>query len=139
MKTKAARWWTTAVAVAVSLAGPALAAGPLVPGWVTDPGRLSAQEKPTLTEEDYGKWERLGSARISPDGGWLAVQVSRVNDEDELRIHHTGSDSVVVVPYGAGPRSATTAGGSPTPSACPRKRPRRPRRPTGPCGTSSGF
>lgn len=64
---------------------------------------LSAQEKPTLTEDDYGKWERLGAATISPAGEWLAVQISRVNDEDELRIHRTDSDSVVAVPYGARP------------------------------------
>ncbi|MDX1492912.1 MAG: hypothetical protein R3253_02470, partial [Longimicrobiales bacterium] len=52
---------------------------------------LAAQEKPTLTEDDYGKWERLGSATISPDGQWLAVAISRVNDENELRIHSTTS------------------------------------------------
>ncbi|MDX1494780.1 MAG: prolyl oligopeptidase family serine peptidase, partial [Longimicrobiales bacterium] len=64
---------------------------------------LSAQEKPTLTEDDYGKWERLGPATISADGEWLAVAISRVNDENELRIHSTTSDSVVVVEYGTRP------------------------------------
>lgn len=64
---------------------------------------LAAQDKPTLTEDDYGKWERLGAATISPDGAWLAVSISRVNDEDELRIHQTDSDSVVVVEYGSRP------------------------------------
>ena len=64
---------------------------------------LSAQDRPALTEDDYGKWERLGSATLSPDGAWLAVGISRVNDEDELRIHSTGSDSVVVVEYGSRP------------------------------------
>ncbi len=64
---------------------------------------LAAQDRPTLAEDDYGKWERLGAATISDDGRWLAVQISRVNDEDELRIHRTDSDSVVVVPYGSRP------------------------------------
>ncbi|NNL29823.1 MAG: hypothetical protein HKO77_02305, partial [Gemmatimonadetes bacterium] len=64
---------------------------------------LAAQDKPTLTEDDYGKWERLGPATISPDGDWLAVSISRVNDENELRIHRTDSDSVVVVEYGTRP------------------------------------
>jgi dipeptidyl aminopeptidase/acylaminoacyl peptidase len=59
-----------------------------------------AQEKPTLTPDDYGKWESFGFADLSPDGRWLAVPTSRVNDEDELRIHRIGSDSIVVVPYG---------------------------------------
>ncbi len=31
-----------------------------------------AQRKPTLTPADYGRWETLGRARLSPDGGWLA-------------------------------------------------------------------
>ena len=58
----------------------------------------SAQQKPTLTPDDYGQWETLGQATLSPDGLWLAVGISRVNDEAELRIHRTDSDSVVVVP-----------------------------------------
>ena len=77
----------------------ALALAPLV---MTSPA-LSAQDRPTLTEDDYGQWEQLGSATLSPDGAWLAVAISRVNDEDELRIHSTSSDSVVVVEYGSRP------------------------------------
>ena len=64
----------------------------------------SAQQKPTLTPDDYGQWETLGQATLSPDGLWLAVGISRVNDEAELRIHRTDSDSVVVVPFGRSPR-----------------------------------
>ena len=64
----------------------------------------SAQQQPTLTPDDYGQWETLGQATLSPDGLWLAVGISRVNDEDELRVHRTDSDSVVVVPFGRGPR-----------------------------------
>ncbi|MXX71703.1 MAG: S9 family peptidase [Gemmatimonadetes bacterium] len=62
-----------------------------------------AQQKPTLTPDDYDKWERLGNAALSPDGSWLAAAVSRVNDENELRIHATDSDSVVVVAYATRP------------------------------------
>ena len=51
---------------------------------------------------DYGQFERLGRANLSPDGRWLAVSISRVNEENELRIHRTDSDSVVVIPYGSG-------------------------------------
>ena len=64
----------------------------------------SAQQKPTLTPDDYGQWETLGQATLSPDGFWLAVGISRVNDEAELRIHRTDSDSVVVVPFGRSPQ-----------------------------------
>jgi dienelactone hydrolase len=64
---------------------------------------LAAQEKPTLAPDDYDRWERLGQAVLSPDGNWLAVSIGRVNDENELRVHRTDSDSVVVVPLGARP------------------------------------
>ena len=50
---------------------------------------------------DYGQFERLGRGNLSPDGRWLAVSISRVNEENELRIHRTDSDSVVVIPYGS--------------------------------------
>ncbi|MDE2762548.1 MAG: hypothetical protein OXK74_07145 [Gemmatimonadota bacterium] len=67
------------------------------------PPALRAQEKPTLAVEDYGRWERLGGATLSPNGRWVAVGISRVNDEGELRIHETDSDSVVVVPFATRP------------------------------------
>ena len=62
---------------------------------------LAAQERPTLGADDYDQWESLGAATLSPDGAWLAVQVNRVSEENELRIHRTDSDSVVVVAYGS--------------------------------------
>lgn len=60
-----------------------------------------AQERPTLTEDDYDQWERLGGATLSPNGAWMAVSIGRVSEEGELRIHSTASDSVVVVPFGS--------------------------------------
>ena len=62
-----------------------------------------AQEKPTLTTDDYGQWESLGSATLSPDGRWMAVAIGRVDDEDELRVHATESDSVVAIPFATRP------------------------------------
>jgi len=63
-------------------------------------GTASAQDKPTLTPEDYGKWESLGYANLAPDGQWLVYPVSRTNGEDELRIRSMEGDSTKVVPYG---------------------------------------
>lgn len=63
----------------------------------------TGQQKPTLTAADYDRWERLGGATLSQNGQWMAVSIGRVNDEDELRIHQTRSDSVVVVPFGTRP------------------------------------
>ena len=62
-----------------------------------------AQEKPTLTTDDYGQWESLGTATLSPDGRWMAVAIGRVDDEDELRVHATDTDSVVAVPFATRP------------------------------------
>ncbi len=56
-----------------------------------------------VTPDDYDQWERLGPATLSPRGDWMAVSISRVDDDSELRIHRTDSDSVVVVPFGARP------------------------------------
>ena len=67
------------------------------------PPTVQAQERPALTVDDYGQWERLGGATLSPNGRWVAVGISRVNDEGELRVHSTDSDSVVVVPFATRP------------------------------------
>ena len=80
------------VAVAAALLACALAAP-----------AFAQEEKPTLTVDDYGQWERLGGATLSPDGRWMAAGISRVNDEGELRVHSTDSDSVVVIPFATRP------------------------------------
>ncbi len=68
-----------------------------------NPGRVAAQEQPTLGADDYDQWESLGQASLSPDGLWLAVVVRRVDETSELRIHRTDSDSVVIVAEGSRP------------------------------------
>ncbi len=60
---------------------------------------LGAQEKPTLTPGGYGQWESLGTSRLSPDGTWLAYEVRRVNEENELRIRREDADSARVVAF----------------------------------------
>jgi dipeptidyl aminopeptidase/acylaminoacyl peptidase len=47
---------------------------------------LSAQPKPAITPADMGKWEALGAASLSPDGNWLAHNITRGNGTYELRI-----------------------------------------------------
>ena len=73
-----------------------VATGPAAPA-------QSQETKPTLTVDDYGQFERLGGATLSPDGRWMAVGISRVNDEGELRVHATDSDSVVVIAFATRP------------------------------------
>lgn len=79
----------------------AVALAALLAGW---PHAAQAQQnKPTLHEVDYEQWERLGRATLSPDGAWMAVPVSRVNGNHELRIHHTQQDTVRTVDFGERP------------------------------------
>lgn len=74
-----------------------------VVGILVSSGALMAQDKPTLTPDDYDQWERLGAGVLSPNGAWMAVSIGRVSDQGELRIHSTTSDSVVIVPFGSRP------------------------------------
>ena len=57
----------------------------------------------TLDEVDYGQWERLGRAILSPEGDWMATPVRRVNGNHELRIHHTRRDTTRTVAFGRSP------------------------------------
>ncbi|MEF8817935.1 MAG: S9 family peptidase, partial [Salinibacter sp.] len=57
----------------------------------------------TLDEVDYGQWERLGGATLSPEGTWMATPIRRVNGNHELRIHHTRRDTTRTVAFGRSP------------------------------------
>ena len=66
---------------------------------------LSQQkEKNPINPEDYGKWESITSGEFSPNGKWFAVEISRVNEEDELRIHRVGDSHVITVKSASGPK-----------------------------------
>ncbi|MCH7992199.1 MAG: hypothetical protein IIC35_07260, partial [Gemmatimonadetes bacterium] len=40
---------------------------------------IEAQDRPTLSPDDFDQWERLGQAVLSPNGEWLAVSINRVS------------------------------------------------------------
>jgi dipeptidyl aminopeptidase/acylaminoacyl peptidase len=67
------------------------------------PSSLLAQAKPPVTPADYGKWESLAPAALSPNGQWLAYGVNRVSEENELRIRGVGRDTTIVVRYAVTP------------------------------------
>ncbi len=60
----------------------------------------SAQERPRVTPEEYGRFESLLQPSIAPDGGWLAYRVRRVDETEELRIRPLAGDTLLVVPWG---------------------------------------
>ncbi|MDP2496803.1 MAG: prolyl oligopeptidase family serine peptidase [Candidatus Palauibacterales bacterium] len=76
---------------------PARVAAGSVPDTVPD------DAAPTVRVEEYGQWEELGRATLSPDGRWVTVPIRKNNDEDELRIRRLESDSLITVPYGGSP------------------------------------
>src|SRR2546429_518162 len=47
---------------------------------------IFGQSKPVATLTDYGKWETLGPAVLSPDGQWLSHQIRRSDGTYELRV-----------------------------------------------------
>ena len=55
-----------------------------------------------VTPEDYGKWETLRSGVLSPNGRWLAYEVTRVNKKNELRVRQLDTDALTVMPFGEG-------------------------------------
>ena len=65
---------------------------------------LSAQNKPALTSDQYDRWESLGQPVISPLGNWIAVVVTRNDEETELRVIPVEStEETLVIQYGEAP------------------------------------
>jgi dienelactone hydrolase len=61
-----------------------------------------AQPKP-VAPADYGKWETLGTAVLSPDGKWLAHAIRRTDGTFELRIAPTGGGQAKIAAFGTEP------------------------------------
>jgi len=71
---------------------------------VAVPWTVDAQQKPTVTPADYGQWESLDGAELSPNGRWLAYGIQRVDEASELRIRSLARDTTRTVPWGSDPR-----------------------------------
>lgn len=68
------------------------------------PWSLLAQAKPTLKPSDYGQWESLDGASLSPDGRWLAYGIQRVDEASELRVRSLARDTTRTTAWGSDPR-----------------------------------
>src|SRR5947209_518962 len=64
--------------------------------------QLAAQSRPLITPKEYGKWEMLGNPRLSHRGDWVAVPISHINEETELRFRGP-RDTTFVIAYGVNP------------------------------------
>jgi dienelactone hydrolase len=45
---------------------------------------ITAQSKKYLSPEEYGKWQSLGATSVSPNGEWVAYQITVQEDNDTL-------------------------------------------------------
>ncbi len=64
----------------------------------------NADDPALLTPSDYGRWERLESFALSPDGGWLSYRVRREDGEGRLHLRKVDADSLIAVPRGSSPQ-----------------------------------
>lgn len=63
----------------------------------------AAQQRPTLTPADYGKFESLVATALSPDGRWLAYGVRTVDEHLELRVRPVDGDATRVYEWASSP------------------------------------
>ena len=81
-----------------------VAVGLLLAGLLGSPALLSAQTRPTLTSDDYGRWETLGSFELDPTGRWLAANIRRTDESVEVRLHRAdGSGEPLVLAHATEP------------------------------------
>jgi len=65
-------------------------------------GAVLSQKLPTLTTDDYEKWERLGQTVISPDGNWVAYSVAKIEGNDTLFYENVLTDSTYKSAFSSG-------------------------------------
>ena len=99
------------------------------PPGATD-AKAKAPAKRAVRPEDYGAWETLGVAALSPDGRWLAYGIARADGEGEMRLRMLATEATESLPTGPGRSSRRMGSGWLTPSASPRRMRRRRNRKT---------
>ncbi|HEV7620164.1 MAG TPA: hypothetical protein VGO09_00450, partial [Flavisolibacter sp.] len=62
-----------------------------------------AQQKKYLTPDDYGKWQSLGVTNLSPDGIWVAYQVTVQEDNDSMYVLNRGTNKMYKLEFASAP------------------------------------
>lgn len=60
-----------------------------------------------MTPADFGKWETLGPAVLSPEGRWLAYQIRRTDGTYELRVSPVAGGGAKVAAFGTDAQFST--------------------------------
>jgi dipeptidyl aminopeptidase/acylaminoacyl peptidase len=63
----------------------------------------SIAQKKHLTPEDYGQWQSLAAIDLSPDGNWIAYQVTVQEDNDTLFVKHKNNNQVHKLAFASTP------------------------------------
>ncbi|MBE7173670.1 MAG: S9 family peptidase [Williamsia sp.] len=64
---------------------------------------VKGQQKKYLTQEDYGKWQSIGAADLSPDGNWLAYQITVQEDNDTLYVNNRSTGKAYKLEFAGNP------------------------------------
>jgi dipeptidyl aminopeptidase/acylaminoacyl peptidase len=64
---------------------------------------IQAQEKKYLTPDDYGKWQSLGAIDLSPNGEWVAYQVTVLEDNDSLFLLNRATNKSYKLEFASAP------------------------------------
>jgi dipeptidyl aminopeptidase/acylaminoacyl peptidase len=73
------------------------------------PDAKAKAAKRAIRPEDYGAWESLRGAELSPDGRWLAYDIARTDGEEELRLRMLATEATETVLKGARARFSKDA------------------------------
>ena len=64
----------------------------------------TAGQQPTVSPEDYERFDRLGTFELDPDGVWIVAAFTRGDGARELRLHRAdGSGDPLVLAHASGP------------------------------------
>lgn len=71
--------------------------------WAHTAGGQAGGNKPVLSPADYGQWQTLGVARLSPKGDWTAVGLNRVDEQNTLQLRGGPRDTTISVAFATTP------------------------------------
>ena len=60
-------------------------------------------QKKYLTPDDYGKWQSIGASDLSPNGEWVAYQISVQEDNDTMFIVNRNTNKVYKLEFSSTP------------------------------------
>ncbi len=73
--------------------------------------QLEAQALKVLNLPDYGRWNRITSTSLSPDGKWVSYAYQPNEGDATLFVKQLDGDKIFTIPIGSAPAAAAGGGG----------------------------